>query len=251
MPGAGGQDASGLCGLIAGLSGIERVRWIRLMYAYPSRVGDRLIEMFEKDNKLLRYLDMPVQHASDRILRAMGRRYDSSLLAALVEKLRRRVPGIALRTTVITGFPGETDADYGELYDFLEWAKFERLGVFAYSREEGTPAARMRGQVAKDVAEKRRAGLLRLQASVMARYESGRIGREYDAIVERSYIKPGERIVRFKARTYAEAPEIDGNISGRADPAQISGGAILAPGSFIRMKITGKNANGLIGALVL
>ncbi|MCL2057753.1 MAG: 30S ribosomal protein S12 methylthiotransferase RimO [Oscillospiraceae bacterium] len=235
-----------LCGLLEELSRVERVRWIRLMYAYPDRMDDLLIRQFAANPKLLPYLDMPIQHASDSVLRAMGRRYGRADLYGLVNKLRRQAPGIVLRTTVMTGFPGESEEDFMGLLDFIADIKFERLGVFAYSREEGTPAAAMGGQVAKKVAQKRRAQLLRVQAAIMSQWESSLIGREYEAIVDsvlqRKPSRNGRNGAEYRVRTYADAPDIDGFVRVRAGD--------LGAGDFVRIKVTGRDSEGLLGELM-
>jgi len=229
---AAGAPSSALCELLEELAQIPRVRWIRLLYCYPDRIGDELVRQFRTNLKLARYIDMPVQHASDKILRAMGRRYSRAGLLELIDKLRGEIPGIVLRTTVMTGFPGEGDKEFAELADFIARARFERLGVFAYSREEGTPAAAMANQVPKSVARRRRAELLRMQYGIMSEAESARLGREYEAIVEAGPFRTASGAAPrydYRVRTYAEAPEIDGYIrvraAGRNESANAGGGA--------------------------
>ena len=236
--------------LVGSLSGIENVRWIRLMYAYPDRIDERLAELFSRGNKLLRYIDMPIQHASSAVLRGMGRKYDQRGLYDVVATLRRHAPDIVIRTTVMTGFPGESDADFAELAEFIKQARFDRLGVFAYSREEGTLAADLDGQIPEKTAQKRRSELLRVQASVMARLESERIGREYEAIVDSGphTVKGGDAV--YRVRTYAEAPEIDGNIRVRAPSISGKPPEPAGPGSFVRIKITGRDTGGLYGVML-
>jgi len=239
---------AGLCGLIDELSAIDRVRWIRLMYAYPDRIDERLAELFVKNTKLARYIDMPVQHASDRVLRSMGRRYTRGGLRDVVGMLRRNIPGLILRTTVMTGFPGEDEGDFAGLLDFISETRFERLGVFAYSREEGTPAARMHGQTAKKTAQKRRSELLRVQTGIMAQAEAARVGCEYEALIDSIRMKGGKKT--YMVRTYAEAPQIDGaiQITGMAEGGNDI--SAMPTGSFIRVKVTGRGPNGLTGVLI-
>ena len=240
-----------LCNLLEDLSKLDRVRWIRLMYAYPSRIDEMLIEQFINNRKLLRYLDVPIQHASDGVLRGMGRRYGRADLLNLIDNLRRLVPGIVLRTTVMTGFPGERDEDFYELLDFIKIAKFERLGVFTYSREEGTRAAAMPEQVPKTVARKRRSELLRAQAAIMSKTESERVGHQYEAIIVNKEQLAGNGAL-YTVRTYAEAPDIDGvvriRVKAKASVDDIS--ANMEPGGFINVRITGMNSNGLYGEVV-
>jgi len=246
---AGGwTDTAPLCGLIEALSEIERVKWIRLMYAFPDRVDDRLIDLLAGGGKLLRYIDMPVQHASDAVLKRMGRRRGRAELNEIIAELRRRVPGVVIRTTLMTGFPGETERDFSELLDFIGLNKFERLGVFAYSREEGTPAALMDGQTPKKTAQKRRAALLRVQSQIMSRSEAGRIGQTYEAIVDSVPARGARAGAPYRVRTYAEAPEIDGYIrvaGALADSAQAA-----ERGRFVNIRITGRDAKGLYGVLL-
>jgi ribosomal protein S12 methylthiotransferase len=180
---AGGSGC--LCELVGELSRIEHVRWIRLLYSYPELIGRELIDCMADSPKLLKYLDMPVQHASDSVLRRMGRRAGRRQLDALIAELRARMPGIVLRTTVMTGFPGESDDDFAQLKDFVAATRFDRLGVFAYSREDGTPAASMDRQVPRKVAAARRLEIIRLQDAISAASDRRRIGTECDAIVER------------------------------------------------------------------
>ena len=261
--GRAGEGTGALCDLLERLSRIERVKWIRLMYAYPDRIDDQLAEQFSKNRKLLRYLDMPIQHASDNVLRRMGRRYSRSDLYDLVDRLRRAAPGIILRTTVMTGFPGERENDFSDLMNFLSEAKFERLGVFAYSREEGTPAARMDGRTPKKTALWRRSELLRAQAAILSAADASRIGSEYEAIIESgSNFNRGGVVCRV--RTYAEAPEVDGNIrimetarrglgnSRRGLETTLRGGKQkqFAPGTFVNIRVSGKDNRGLLGELL-
>jgi ribosomal protein S12 methylthiotransferase len=210
---------------------------------------------------------MPIQHASDGVLARLGRRYGNSFLRELIGELRRRAPGIALRTTLMTGFPGESEKDFSELLDFVEYAKFERLGVFAYSREEGTRAAAMSCRTPKKVALARRSELLRVQTPIARRADSARIGREYDAIAEYGSFVESRGAFMFKARTYAEAPQVDGCITiiggaGHAELDHIEAGSAAAmqeraahrmsaeQGGFVKIRITRMKANGLYGELL-
>ena len=242
--------SAGLCGLIEDLSRLERVRWIRLMYAYPDRIDALLADQFAKNPKLVRYIDLPIQHAAGGILRKMGRRYGLSDLYDAIGILRQAVPDIVLRTTVMTGFPGESDSDFSELLDFITRVKFDRLGVFAYSREEGTPAASMEGQVSKKTALRRRSELLRRQSELSGRAELVRIGREYGAIIDAGpyIIKNGA--IYYNVRTYAEAPEVDGCIRAYAAPDKPDNLTAVKPGGFAAVRITGKDSKGLFGELL-
>lgn len=239
------QKTTELCELIDKLSSIDGINWIRLLYGYPDRVDAMLIKKFAEGGKLLRYLDLPVQHASDGVLRAMGRRYTGDDLYELIGALRREAPGMVLRTTLITGFPGETDGDFEKLLEFVKWAAFERLGVFTYSREEGTAAAKIAGSVPKKIAKARRAALLKVQAGITARYETSRIGHEYEALIESGPSPAPGGAIFFTARTYAEAPQIDGAVRVYSNVDRACGAVF--PGCFVNIKITGADAAGLTG----
>lgn len=158
--------AKSLPELLYKLSEIEGLKWIRVLYCYPEEITDSLIDAIKNLPKVCHYLDIPVQHGSDRILKLMGRRTDRAQLEGIIEKLRKNIKDIVLRTTIITGFPGETEKDFEELKDFIIKAKFDRLGVFTYSQEEGTPAAKMPGQVPEDVKEARRNEIMEIQQGI-------------------------------------------------------------------------------------
>jgi tRNA A37 methylthiotransferase MiaB len=246
------RGGSRLRELIGELSRIEHVRWIRLLYCYPELIGQELIDCFSDCGKLLRYLDLPIQHASDAVLRRMGRRYDRSCLDELVARLRAEIPGVVLRTTLMTGFPGETDEDFSQLKDFVAKSRFDRLGVFAYSREEGTPAASMARQVPKKIAAARRLELIKLQNAIAGDSDAARIGEECEAVIAataprferqppaKSRIADSNRATQFEylCRTYGEAPDIDGYVRLKSDSA-------LRMGSFARIRITSASGSGL------
>ena len=231
--------------LMRALSRADGVRWIRVMYCYPSLVDERLAAEIAENPKALHYLDIPIQHASDAVLRRMGRRYGRGQLEAMVAALRRAVPDIVLRTTVMAGFPGETEAEFGELLGFLAQARFDRLGAFAYSREDGTPAAIMPGQLPGRVSRARRAMVLALQAPITAEKDALRVGQEHWAVVDGLSGKHGRggcsgcSGLEYLARTYAEAPEVDGAIRLRSD-------APLAVGAFTRVRISRVSVHGLM-----
>jgi len=191
--------------LVRELSKVEGIERIRLLYCYPELIGDDLINEMKNNEKLVKYLDIPIQHISDRILKAMGRRGNREYIIRLLEKIRHEIPGVVLRTSLITGFPGETEEDFNELYDFVKESRFEHLGVFAYSREEGTPAYKMKGQIPKKIREARRNKLMELQKENVEKYNSTRTGRIYDTIVD----GVAEDGIFYVGRTYAETPDID------------------------------------------
>lgn len=194
-----------LVDLIRGISKIERIERIRLLYCYPELIDDALIDEYATNNKLQKYLDMPIQHVSDPMLKAMNRRNTRADLEALLIKLKARVPGLILRTSLITGFPGETEEDHRQMLDFVKEGHFQHLGVFAYSREEGTPAYKLKGQVPKKVKEARRDSLMTLQQNNVLKFNSSRINHIYDTMVE----GVAEDGIFYFGRTYMEAPEID------------------------------------------
>ncbi len=192
--------------LLRRLSRLDGIQWIRLLYCYPEEIDDELIEEIAQNEKICKYLDIPIQHASDSILKAMGRRGRSSDISKLLEKLRSAVPGIIIRTTIIVGFPGETEADFKILSDFIEKYRFDRLGVFMYSKEEGTSASRMQQQVKAGVKRSRYEKLMRVQSQISAELNSNRLGKTYKVMVE----GVSEDGIFYYGRSYAESPDIDG-----------------------------------------
>lgn len=191
--------------LVRELGKVEGVERIRLLYCYPELIDDDLINEIKNNPRLVKYMDIPIQHISDRILKAMGRRGNKEYIINLLEKIRREIPEAVLRTSLIAGFPGETEEDFKELYEFVKESRFEHLGVFAYSREEGTPANKMKGHLPKKIKEARRDKLMALQKKNVENYNSARIGRIYDTIVD----GVAEDGIFYVGRTYAETPEID------------------------------------------
>ena len=225
--------------LLQKLCEIEGFKWIRILYCYPEEIYPDLIETMAREEKICHYLDLPIQHASDEILKRMHRRTTEADLRSLVEKLRRRIPDIVLRTTLITGFPGETEEDHEKLLTFIREMKFDRLGVFTYSREEGTPAAEMKPQIRKTVKEKRRRELMQAQQKISLARGKGRIGRELDVMIE-GYI-PDEGV--YEARTYGDAPGVDGFIFIETERT-------LMTGDFVRVRVTGSSEYDLEGVLI-
>ena len=210
-----------LASLIRALAAIPELKWIRLLYAYPDGIDDELIELLISEPKLCKYLDIPIQHISDAVLQRMNRRSTGSQIRTLVERLRREVPGIVLRTSLIVGFPGETLEDYQELQQFVEKTQFDRLGVFCYSKEEGTPAAEMPEQVSERVKRERHRKLMKVQARVSFRRNRALVGTVEQVIVE-GYSEETELLL--KGRTSRQAPDIDGQVyitSGNANVGDI------------------------------
>jgi len=218
------DDGSSLALLLRALAvRVPSLRWLRLLYAYPSSVTDELLEVVASEPAVCPYLDMPLQHISDRMLRAMRRERSGAAIRRLVARVRRAVPGIALRSSFIVGFPGESEDDVTALCDFLEEAEFERIGVFTYSNEEGTAAATLPGEVPERVKRTRRARVMETQARVAARHAAAQVGTIVEALVESSR---GPSLV---GRTRTQAPEIDGTIVLDGD---------AAPGDLVRACVT-------------
>ena len=204
-----GMDLYGeprLVELLAELEKVEGIEWIRLMYLYPIHFTDRLVDAIASSGKILPYLDMPLQHASDAVLKRMQRRVNRAATEELLDKLRGRIPDLVLRTTFITGFPGETDAQFAETVDFVRRWRFERVGVFTYSLEPDTPAARLDGHLPEDVKTARRDELMRVQQGIAHEHARRQVGRTLDVIVDR---RSDERPDVWIARTEGDAPDID------------------------------------------
>ena len=224
--------------LLRKLCGIRGLRWIRVQYCYPEEIYEELIRTIREEPKICHYLDLPIQHASDRILKRMGRRTTREDLADRIRKLREEIPDICLRTTLISGFPGETEAEYEELMDFVDEMEFDRLGVFAYSPEEGTPAADMEDQVPEEVKEARRDGLMELQQEISFEKAEEMVGKELWCMVERKVADE----YAYVARTYKDAPGVDGYLF-------IQTMEELMSGDFVKVKVTGADEYDLIGEI--
>jgi len=214
------RPRASLAGLLRRLATIDGIRWIRLLYCYPNFVTDELLAAIASLEKVVNYIDMPLQHADDAMLRAMKRERSADALRRLLERVRAAIPGVALRTSFIVGFPGETDAAFAALVDFVREQKFDRVGVFTYSREENTAAYGLADQVSEGVKRRRRAELMEVAAEISLEKNRGLVGREIEVMVEGA--APG-RATRLRARTSAQAPEIDGMVllSGEAEPGEI------------------------------
>lgn len=224
--------------LLKKLCEIRGIRWIRILYCYPEEIYDELIETIRDEKKICHYLDIPIQHASDRILKRMGRRTSKQELIDIVGKLRKEIPDIVLRTTLITGFPGETEEDHEELKDFVDEMEFDRLGVFTYSPEENTPAAEMADQVPEEVKEERRDELMELQQEISYDRGQDRIGQELLVMIEGKVADESAYI----GRTYGDAPKVDGYIF-------VQTGELLMTGDFAKVRVTGALEYDLIGVL--
>lgn len=224
--------------LIHELGLIDGIEWIRILYCYPEEIDDEFIEMFVNEPKLCNYIDMPLQHSEDRILKRMGRRTDKKSIVNVVNKLRSRIPDISIRTTLITGFPGESDEEHEALLDFIDEMEFDRLGAFAYSREEGTPAAEFEDQIDEEVALQRKERIMQLQQEISYDKNLNMIGEIVDAIIEGYY--PDDDV--YVGRTYKDAPSIDNLVFVKCDYELISG-------SIVKVRITEAGPYDLIGVI--
>ena len=224
--------------LMKELCKIKGIRWIRVLYCYPEEIYDELIQVMKEEKKICHYLDLHIQHASDRILKRMGRRTTRAQLTATIEKLRKEIPDIVLRTTLITGFPGETEEDHQELMEFVDEMEFDRLGAFTYSPEEGTPAETMEDQIPEEIKEERRDEIMELQQEISLEKGNDRIGQELLVMIEGKV--SGESA--YIARTYGDAPKVDGYIF-------VQTGELLMTGDFAKVRVTGALEYDLIGEL--
>lgn len=225
--------------LLTKLCEIEGIEWIRILYCYPEEITDELIAVMKKEKKICHYLDIPIQHSEDTILKRMGRRTNRAELISLVEKLRKEIPDIVLRTTLITGFPGETEEEFKNMVDFVDSMEFDRLGVFPYSAEEGTKAAEMDGQITEEVKESRRDEIMALQQEISADKAASRIDDEMSVLIE-GYLYEDDIYI---GRTYMDAPKVDGNVFVRAEEELISG-------DIVPVRITGANEYDLMGDVI-
>lgn len=232
------RDGTNLAGLLRELVKIEGVKWIRLYYLYPTYFDDELLDVIVKEEKIAKYVDIPLQHISDSVLRRMHRRDSSASIRRLLDKLRSQKPRINIRTTLMVGFPGETEEDFQQLCDFVKEYKFDDLGAFKFSPQDGTPAAHMADQVDEDVKEERYHELMSVQASISEQNNIHLIGTETEVLVE-ELIEDGEGNVQAKGRAFFQAPEVDGN-------TYIENGSGLKPGDFVKVRIVDGYAYDLI-----
>ena len=222
--------------LLHELAQIPGIYWIRIQYCYREEITDELIQAIKTEEKVCHYLDIPIQHASDRILKRMGRRTHKAELKERIGALRREIPDIALRTTFICGFPGETEEDHEELMEFVDEMEFERVGVFTYSAEEDTPAYSYPDQIPEEVKEERRADVMELQQEIAFEHCENMVGKVLDVMIEGKVADEPA----YVGRTYMDAPNVDGLIFVNADE-------MLMSGDFVRVKVTGANEYDLIG----
>lgn len=237
-----GKDLYGeksLYRLLKELCRIDGIRWIRILYCYPEEIDDPLIQVIKEEKKICHYLDLPIQHASNEVLRRMGRRTSKEQLKAVIGKLREEIPDICLRTTLITGFPGETKEQHEELMEFVDEMEFDRLGVFTYSPEEDTPAAEMPDQIPEEIKEERQAELMELQQDIAFDAAENMIGKEVLVMIEGKVADENA----YVGRTYKDAPGVDGLIFINTEEELMSG-------DFAKVKVTGALEYDLIGELL-
>lgn len=225
--------------LLKELCKISGLEWIRILYCYPEEITDELIQTIKEEDKICNYLDIPIQHSSDAMLKRMGRRTSRQDLIDIVEKLRREIPDIALRTTLITGFPGETNKDQEELLEFVDRMEFDRLGVFTYSPEDGTPAAKMENQIEEELKVERQKELMELQQEIAFEKAEAMLGRKVRVMIEGKLPEDGI----FIGRTYKDAPNVDGLIFVSADRELLSG-------DMIDVYVTDAKEYDLIGEMI-
>ena len=238
-----GQDIYGeksLPKLLKELCKINGIEWIRILYCYPEEITEELIETIKSEPKICHYLDIPIQHASDRILKLMGRRTNKADLINIITKLRKSIPDIVLRTTLITGFPTETDGEHEELMEFVSNMKFGRLGVFTYSKEDNTPAAQLKPQVLAKVKKQRQKDIMKLQQSIVFEHTSSLVGNCFEVLIE-GRIAEEENV--YIGRTYMDSPSVDGFIFLTSQSELISG-------DIVKVRVTGAKGYDLVGELI-
>ena len=243
--------------LLHKFSEIDGIEWIRLLYCYPEEITDEIIEAIKTEKKVCHYIDMPIQHSSDNVLKKMGRRTDRAEIVNKITKLRKEIPDIVIRTTLITGFPGATEKDFIDLYNFVNEMEFDRLGVFAYSAEEGTPAERMEGQIPEEVKNRRRDEIMELQQEISFEKGKKKIGKVFEVIVEGSVQRDsvgGEAFESIReanddgktvyvGRSYMDAPDVDGSVFFESEYEIMSG-------ELVDVEIIASDEYDLFGVLV-
>ena len=225
--------------LLDELSKIDELKWIRILYCYPEEITDELIDAIKRNPKVCNYLDIPIQHGADDVLRRMGRWTNREQIENTVSKLRKEIPDIVPRTTLITGFPGETEEDFEQLKEFVEKMQFDRLGVFTYSREEDTPAAEMVEQIEEEIKASRRDEIMQIQQDIAFDKSNSRVGEIYEVMIEGKLPEEGVYI----ARTYMDAPDVDGYVFIQSDYNFDSG-------DFVKVEITRSDEYDLIGEII-
>lgn len=230
---------SRLAELLDDLCKIDGIKWIRFLYSYPESIDDELIEVVKRNDKICKYFDLPIQHISDDILKRMNRKSDGNTIRNLITKLRREIPNVILRTTLIVGFPGETEDNFNELCEFVKESKFDRLGAFSYSAEDGTPAAKFNNQIDEDVKNSRRDTIMEIQQVVSKNNLVSKIGETYECLIE-NITEDGEYYI---ARSYMDVPSEDGVIYVEYNPEYMIN-------EFVNVRITDSNEYDLFGEFV-
>lgn len=230
---------SKLAELLKELCKIEKLKWIRFLYAYPETITDELIEVVKNENKICKYFDIPIQHISNSVLKRMNRKSNGETIKTLIKRLRKEIPEVVIRTTVMVGFPGETKEDFEELYDFIKVARFERLGAFSFSKEEGTPAEKMKNQIHPMTKKSRYNKIMSLQQKIASETQEEMVGKELEVLIETKTFD-GKYYV---GRSYREVPDIDGLIYIEMVDKALEG-------KFVKCKITKANGYDLIGKVM-
>lgn len=225
--------------LLEELCKIDGIEWIRFLYAYPESITEELIDVIKRNRKICNYFDIPIQHISNKVLKRMNRKSTSETIRKLIQKLRKEIPDVIIRTTMMVGFPGETEEDFNELYEFVKEAKFDKMGAFAYSKEEGTPAEKLDGHLHHMTKKSRYNKIMNLQQSISGQSLKNKLGKTYKVLIEGSSFDNKYYI----GRTYMDVPEIDGNI-------YVSKTKQLLEGEFVNCKITDIKDYDLIGQIV-
>jgi ribosomal protein S12 methylthiotransferase len=219
------KEKDGLAKLLRKLCRIDGIEWIRLLYCYEDEISDELIRCIKEEEKICKYIDIPIQHCNDCILKSMNRKSTRSSIISTVTKLRKEIPGIIIRTTLIVGLPGEKKEEFNELYEFVKDMEFDRLGCFSYSKEEGTKASKMKPQVRSDVKERRKDRIMELQRQISLKHNSDLIDKVFKVLIENEE-EPGV----YVGRTYMDSPEIDNSVI-------FKGPKSLDPGTFVNVMI--------------
>ena len=230
---------SKLAELLKELCKIEKLKWIRFLYAYPETITDELIEVVKNEDKICKYFDIPIQHISNSVLKRMNRKSNGETIRTLIKRLRKEIPGVVIRTTVMVGFPGETKEDFEELYDFVKEARFERLGTFSFSKEDGTPAEKLKDQIHPMTKKSRYNKIMSLQQKIASETQQEMVGKELEVLIETKTFD-GKYYV---GRSYREVPDIDGLIYIEMVDKALEG-------KFVKCKITKASGYDLIGKIV-
>ena len=230
---------SKLAELLKELCKIEKLKWIRFLYAYPETITDELIEVVKNEDKICKYFDIPIQHISNSVLKRMNRKSNGETIRTLIKRLRKEIPGVVIRTTVMVGFPGETKEDFEELYDFVKEARFERLGAFSFSKEEGTPAEKLKAQIHPMTKKSRYNKIMSLQQKIASETQQEMVGKELEVLIETKTFD-GKYYV---GRSYREVPDIDGLIYIEMVDKALEG-------KFVKCKITKASGYDLVGKIL-